>query len=59
MRKEGYWLNAATGVFFKIDEHARWITDRSNAKRIGLAPRLYETGARSRGLREHPGQKVP
>lgn len=41
MEQEGYWLNAVTGEFCEIDEHARWISERANAERIGLAPRLH------------------
>lgn len=41
MWQEGYWLNAVTGESCEIDEHARWISQPANAKRIGLARRLH------------------
>ena len=40
MNREGYWLNAETGEYCRIDEHARWITREGNPDRVGLAPEL-------------------
>ena len=47
MRGEGYWLNAETGEFHLIDEHARWIVQHENAQAIGLDESLF---ARLAGL---------
>ena len=35
--KEGAWLNARTGAYHWIDEHARWLQRGENAKTIGLS----------------------
>ena len=38
--KDGYWLNGITGEYALIDEHARWISDPAQARRIGLPEEL-------------------
>lgn len=42
MKNEGAWINASTGHFELIDEHARWIVQEHNANRIGLTQSVYE-----------------
>ena len=46
-RSEGYWLNAETGEFHRIDEHATWLVQHENAQAIGLDESLF---ARLAGL---------
>lgn len=38
---EGAWINARTGKFAWIDEHARWIQRETNAKALGLPDSVY------------------
>jgi hypothetical protein len=35
--KEGFWLNADTGKWFEVDDHAFWIQEYANAKKLGLS----------------------
>ena len=42
MNKEGYWLNAQTGSYYRIDEHARWLTRRGNPEKLDLRPSLID-----------------
>jgi len=56
--REGAWVNAHTGVWSWIDEHARWIQDSSNAERIGLGAEAFE---RIRSVRRDfngPGRRM-
>ncbi len=55
---EGFWIRSDTGEFHKIDEHARWIQDPGNARRIGLSE---EAVARMRSIPwdiNGPGRKA-
>ena len=40
---EGYWLNVATGKYIEVPDHAEWIEDPKNARRIGLSPRISKS----------------
>ena len=40
--REGCWINAKTGQFFWIDEHATWMKNELNAHSIGLPKKVYE-----------------
>lgn len=39
--KEGAWLNAATNMYFWIDEHSLWIQDPKNAKMLGVSEQTW------------------
>ena len=39
---EGYWLNSKTGKYFEIHEHAQWLLDLKNFKKIGLPAELFQ-----------------
>lgn len=40
--KEGAWINAKTGQFAWIDEHARFIQREDEAKALGVPARVYD-----------------
>ena len=42
MSGEGYWLNARTGRYLLIHEHARCISKKEKADAVGLSEALYE-----------------
>ncbi len=35
--KEGWWLSAKTGRYYEIYEHAHWISEPANSKKVGLS----------------------
>ena len=39
---EGFWLNGRLNKFQEVNEHAMWIADSKNAKKIGLPSNLFE-----------------
>ena len=38
---EGFWINSKTNKFVPIDEHAMWITNEKNYKKIGLSKSIF------------------
>jgi len=42
MAMEGYWLNAKNGKYKKVFEHADFLKDPKNAKKVGLSPRFVK-----------------
>lgn len=39
--KEGYWINAMTGDFHRVDEHRYWILREANAALLGLGMEAF------------------
>lgn len=40
--REGYWLVAATGDYYLVDDHAMWIQRPENARALGLPEEVVE-----------------
>ncbi|MBD3407236.1 MAG: hypothetical protein GF411_14040 [Candidatus Lokiarchaeota archaeon] len=42
MMGSGYWLNPRTGEYIEVNKHEKWISNKKNARHIGLSKRAYE-----------------
>jgi len=36
---EGYWINGANNKYYLVDEHAHWLQQGQNAKKLGMSPK--------------------
>jgi hypothetical protein len=39
---EGFWINSKTGKFVEMNEHAIWMSQPENGKKIGLSPKAIK-----------------
>lgn len=40
--KEAWWINGKTGKYFQVEEHAIWVIQSKNAKKLGLPTNIIK-----------------
>lgn len=56
--KEGFWINAKTGAFHRVDEHRYWILREDNAALLGLGKEGLQEIKSVRGRQTAEGRRA-